>query len=100
MGALGLTCTLTSLEPKMSVFHGQDVGYRGDGTRARLKPMSLLTRKTAGRLMSSYKENLQTAPPGGKGERRQLEKNVSSMPQWCFQTFTVEASEDSEKVLT
>ena len=35
----------------MSVFHGQDVGSRGDETRARLKPMCLLARRAAGRLM-------------------------------------------------
>lgn len=36
----------------MSVFRGQDVHYRGDGIRASWKPMCLLARRAAGRLMS------------------------------------------------
>ena len=66
VGTLGLTRTLTSLKPRMSVFPGQDDSYREDKLRGRLKPMCLLTRRTTGRLMRLLRREFTDCTPWGQ----------------------------------
>lgn len=89
------------MEPRVSVFPRQSMGYTGEGERERESPwtelLCLLSRRMSGRLMSLSQRELQAGPPGSYGWSRELEKNAL-MSQSCFQTFTVEATEGTKKV--